>query len=112
MVAPRLRLNNVALPSARKGHIRRLEKATGQARAVVPRDEAKEKGYYDLPGDFLGQELQPERIFEKIESGASIAIRNLEREQAPPEEAMAMLAYFAALPVGTHALGAPRDQAP
>jgi hypothetical protein len=81
----------------RQGHIWRLDKTTGTARAAVPRHEAAKNRYYDLPEDVVGDFGQPEELIRQIESAASIAIRKLEREQPPSDEEMGMLAYFAAL---------------
>jgi Protein of unknown function (DUF4238) len=95
---PKMLLRRFAVGDGRwQGHIWRLDKATGRPRPAVPKTEAAKNKYYELRDDLLGGEFQPERIFEKIESGASLALRRLEREEAPADEEMWMLAYFTAL---------------
>lgn len=94
---PRFLLHRFAAREGRwQGHIFRLDTKTGRPRPAVPRTEAAKNRYYDLPDELVG-EFQPERILERIESGAAAAISRLEAGHELQPSDVIWLAYFSSL---------------
>jgi hypothetical protein len=94
---PKFLLRRFAAREGRwQGHVFRLDTKTGQPRPAVPRTEAAKNRYYDLPDDLFG-EFQPERVLEKIESGAAAAINRLEAGHDLRQSDLIWLAYFSSL---------------
>jgi hypothetical protein len=94
---PKWLLRRFAVVDGRwQGHIFRLARRTGKVGPAVPRSEAAENRYYDLPEDVVG-EFQPEAVLERIENDAALVIRRIEqRKQLHPLDVV-RLAYFFAL---------------
>lgn len=104
---PHFLLRRFGVRSGRwEGHTWRLDKANGTARAVVPKTEAAEPFYYDLPGQVLvdpdtGQDVPPpEHVIQIIESGFASAIIKLEAEKELDGRNVWSLGLFAALQSG------------
>lgn len=94
---PKFLLRRFAARDGRwQGHVFRLPVSGGGPKPAVPKTEAAQNRYYDLPEELVG-EVQPELILEKIESGAAAAISRLEQHQHLRDADLVWLAYFASL---------------
>jgi len=78
----------------REGLVWRLDKKTGQPRAVAPKYEAALPHYYRLEREDGSTDSGPEDILARIESGAAAALQRVERGEVPSDEDRTWLALF------------------
>jgi hypothetical protein len=81
----------------RQGLIWRLDKKTGQARAVAPRYEAARRHYYRLVREDGTTDSSPEDLLSAVENAAARIIRKIDDGASPADEDRAWLALFVAL---------------
>lgn len=78
----------------RAGLVWRLDKKTGQPRAVAPKFEAALPHYYRLTREDGTTDSRPEDILARIESAAASALHSVERGETPSDEERTWLALF------------------